>query len=118
MSLTVILEQGTGPADPFVIKQGATSPAIDITLAPVTLDLTGATVRFSMKHRGTGAVAVNRAPALIVTVLPPVVRYVWDAADTAVPGLYDAEVEATLPGGAVEILPGDGFIPVRVFPRV
>lgn len=101
-------------AGAFFIKMGDTSPSLLFDLLPSTVDLTGATVRFSMRTRA-GTVVVSRASAAIVTATgTPRVRYDWQPGNTATPGLHEAEFEVTYAGGAVETFPNFGFIAVQV----
>lgn len=99
----------------FYLKRGDTSPSLLYALAPASTDLTGASVRFSMKSLDADAIKVNRAAAVIVTeTVTPTVRYDWLAADTDEAGTFLAEFEVTYPGGAVETFPNSGFITVRI----
>jgi hypothetical protein len=98
----------------FTLKTGDTSPSITYALLPATVDLTGATVRFSMRTRDDGTVIVNRAAAVIVTATPPVVRYDWQAGNTTLAGRFDAEFEVTYAGGAIETFPNRAFIDVLI----
>lgn len=98
----------------FTIKQNDTGPRLLFALSPSDIDLTGATVRFSMRSRA-GTVRVNRAAAVIVTPTgTPTVAYDWQAADTAVAETCDAEFEVTYSGGTVETFPNSGFIAVVI----
>ena len=99
----------------FYLKRGDTSPSLVYALLPVSVDLTGATVRFSMKSRDSGSVKINRATAVVVTPTgTPTVRYDWQPADVDTVAFYDAEFEVTYQGGAVETFPNVGFIRVAV----
>ena len=99
----------------FYIKRGDTSPSLQFALAPASVDLTGATVRFSMRDRSIGVVTVNRADAVIVTATgSPMVRYDWTSSDTDKEGYYIAEFEVTYPGGAIETFPNVDFIRVQI----
>jgi hypothetical protein len=101
-------------ADVFFIKRGDTSPSLIYALLPVSVDLTGATVRFNMRAR-SGTVVVNRQAAVIVTASgTPTVRYDWQSADVASAGFYEAEFEVTYTGGAIETFPNDSFIGVSI----
>jgi len=102
-------------ANSFTLKRGDTSPSIIFSLAPTSVVLTGATARFSMRSRFTGAIKVNRAVAVVVTATgTPTVRYDWQSADSDTSGSYEAEFEITYAGGAVETFPNSGFIPVEI----
>ncbi len=98
------------------IKQGDTSPRLLFALTPADeINLAGAAVRFNMRSRPAGTVRINRAAAVIVTAAgTPTVAYDWQAGDTAVAELCEAEFEVTYPGGAVETFPNSGFITVVV----
>ncbi len=101
-------------SDTFFIKKGDTSPSLIFALLPASVDLTGATVRFSMRSRA-GTVLINRAAAVIVTATgTPTVRYDWQAGNTDTPGFHEAEFEVSYPGGAVETFPNAGFLGVSI----
>ena len=102
--------------DKFSIKRGDTSPAIRFALSPATNDIAGSTVQFQMRSR-SGVLIVDQ-PASIVTGLPPVVQYAWEALDTDVAGLFDAEFRVTYADGAIETFPNTSFIPVRIMEDV
>ena len=100
----------------FYIKKNDTSPAFQAILKdgagdPINLD--GATVRFHMKTI-SGTTSVVDASASIITASSGVVRYNWDALDTANAGSYQAEFEVTYPDAAVETFPNDGYIRVEI----
>lgn len=107
-------------ADPFRIKQGDTSPSLQYALTPTSVDLTGATVVFSMRPALAGsAVKVNRQAATIVTATgTPTVRYDWAEGDTDTAGVFYGEFEVTYSDDTVETFPNDGFILVSIAPQV
>lgn len=100
----------------FNIKQNDTSPALEATClnedgAPI--DLTGATsVRFHMRN-ATGTVVLDE-DMLVDDATGGIVVYVWDAADTAVVGRFQAEVEITFSNGRVETFPNSGYLEVVI----
>ncbi len=61
-----------------------------------------------------GETAVVDADVSIVTAESGIVQYIWDAADTATVGSYQAEFEVTFAGGAVETFPNNGYIRVEI----
>jgi len=100
----------------FYIKQNDTSPALLATLQDadgIAVNITGAAIRFHMRQIGSTAVDVDAA-AVIVTALDGLVRYDWQAADTATIGSYQAEIEVTYADGTIETFPNDGYIRVEI----
>lgn len=110
----------------FYIKQGNTGPAILKQLldsSGTPLNLTGASVRFSMAtvagvlicSRKVAAVFSGTVPGIgVVTAADGWVRYPWVAADTATAGECNAEFEATLSDGTIESVPNYGYESVIV----
>jgi hypothetical protein len=77
------------------------------------VDITEASVRFHMRPIGSTTVTVDQ-PANIVTALEGIVRYDWQAADTATIGSYQAEFEITYADASIETFPNDGYIRVNI----
>ncbi len=98
--------------DIFSIKRGDTSPAVRYALLPATIDLAGANVQFQMRSRF--GVTIVDLPAVIITDLPPVVQYNWQAIDTATAGQFEAEFRVTYADGAIETFPNTEFIQIRI----
>lgn len=98
----------------FFLKRGDTSPALQYSLLPAPIVLTGATVRFSMRPRGSVTPTINRAVAVIEDALAGIVRYDWQVANTDTPGLYEAEFEVTYADGTVETFPNSDWIIIRI----
>lgn len=98
----------------FFLKRGDTSPALQYSLLPAPIVLTAATVRFSMRPRGSVAPSINRAVAVIEDALAGVVRYDWQVGDTALAGRYEGEFEVTYADGTIETFPNSGFIDIRI----
>lgn len=104
----------------FPLKNKDTGPVIRGTLKNGTgaaIDLTGATVLFSMRSQ-SGATVIEAQPALIVDAEAGVVEYEWTAEDTDDPGIYEAEFRVTLSDGNVETIPNDGYIPIKISERI
>lgn len=100
----------------FYIKQNDTSPYMLATLKDaneVAVDISDATVRFHMRPIGSTTVTVDAA-AVIVDEDNGIVRYEWDAADTATVGSYQAEFEVTYIEGDIETFPNNGYIRVEI----
>ena len=105
------------PEDTFYIKQNDTLQRITRDLrdafgAPV--NLTGATVTFSMRVKPAGAVKVSAATANIVNAGLGRVRYNWVAANTDTSDEYEGEFQVTFSDGTIQTFPNDGYIPVIV----
>lgn len=94
------------------LKKGATLPAAESVLGysdGSVQDLSAATVSFHLRHKTTGA-AVSLAGAVsVVDATAGLVRYNWNAADTAAPGVYEAEWKVVLTNGEVGIFPSRGY---------
>ena len=103
----------------FYLKRGDTSPSLEATLTEfdgtddVAIDLTGASVVFSMTTMG-GTVIVSRKSVAIVTALNGQVRYDWESGDTAMPGTFKAEFEVTLPSGKIVSFPNTESIVIKI----
>jgi hypothetical protein len=94
----------------FRLKRGDTSPALRYALSPA-VNLSGATVVFSMKRLG-GGVVIDRAPASVQPA--STVQYVWGENDTETAGLYLAEFEVLYADESVETFPNAGSIVVYI----
>jgi len=103
-------------AEYFEIKRGDTSPALQVALLPVSVVLTGATVVFSMRARGTSTALIDRQPATIVTATgTPAVAYEWQAGDTdQTPGVYEGEFDVTYADATSETFPAGGYINILI----
>lgn len=101
----------------FKIKQNDTSPTIQATLkdaAGVVVPVTGATIVFNMRPRGSTDPTISRGAGTVVDGAGGVVAYPWQDGDTAITGTYDAEFEVTYSGGGIETFPNDGWIGVKI----
>lgn len=104
----------------FYIKQNDTLPAIVSTLADATytpVNLTGATVTFSMVSQG-GTVVISKKTATVNNAVGGQVQYAWAAGDTATADVYLAEWEVTFAGGGVETFPNDSSLRIQVTAEV
>jgi hypothetical protein len=113
--ITTVEDDGM-PADSFTIKQGDTQPPLirDLKNADGSaIDLTGATVVFTMKRRST--VKINeQACSILSPESDGSVQYDWQTADTDTAGVYQSEFECTLPGGEIITVPNDTHMEVHV----
>jgi len=102
------------PTSTFYIKQGDTAPDIAYTLTPPT-DLTGATIVFNLRLKGSTDLLLDRVPAEIVGApTQGVVKYSWVTGDTDEIGDYDAEFEVTYPDGTIATYPNYKYFPVKI----
>jgi hypothetical protein len=105
----------------FYIKQNDTRPAIAANLTDANaaaVNLTGATVKFSMRVEPAGTVKVSAAAATIDDAEAGQVSYNWTASDTNTADDYEAEFQVTFVGGAVQTFPGRNWIAVHVIDDV
>lgn len=102
-----------GMAD-FTLKQGDLEPAVSKVLG---LDLTGASVVFRMAPTLTRVETFSRA-AVIVDVPTGAVKYVWQAGDTDVPGVFYGEFCIAFAGPRPQTVPGSGYLTIEVQPRL
>jgi hypothetical protein len=98
------------PEQHFYVKQRDTRPKVRATLkdgAGNVVDVTGAAVRFSLRHTSTGSLKVNRQMCATVSGTGGVVEYQWSAAngDTDIPGEYSGEFEVTFSDSTVQTFP-------------
>lgn len=100
----------------FNLKQNDTSPSIQTTLLDgngLAVDITGNLgVTFHMRNE-EGTVIIDTA-ATVVTAGSGIVRYDWDAADTAAAGTFQAEFEVTYSDGKIETFPNASYIEVII----
>ena len=105
------------PEETFYIKQNATASFITRDLkdafgAPV--NVTGATVKFSMRVKPAGTVKVDDQDAVVVTAGTGRVRYEWTAANTNTADEYEGEFQVTYANGKIQTFPNDGHIPIVI----
>ena len=105
-------------ADPtFYIKQNDTRPELDLFLRDDkdrSINITGASVKFSMRNASTNVVKISLAAVTTVSSTAGRVKYSFTAADTDTAGNFDGEFQVTFIGGQVETFPNDGYIKVIV----
>ena len=82
----------------FVISEDARLPALEVQLFDnnVAVDLTGATVTFSMENADTGVLKVNAAAAVLEDATAGKVKYEWAAADVDTPARYHGQFKVTI----------------------
>ena len=105
------------PEETFYIKANDTASFLTRDLkdafgAPV--NVTGASVVFSMRVKPAGTIKVDGEDAVIVTAGTGRVRYEWLAANTDTADEYESEFQVTYANGKIQTFPNDGYIPVVI----
>ena len=101
----------------FYIKQNDTRPLLEVNLrddrdSPV--NITGATVVFSMRNVSDNSVKIDAASATVTSSTGGRVRYTFTATNTNTAGNFDAEFQVTFLDGTIETFPNDGYIKVII----
>jgi 5-hydroxyisourate hydrolase-like protein (transthyretin family) len=105
------------PEEPHFIAQHDTADVIERTLRNafgVAVNLTGATLKFSMRLKPGGAVKISALLGTIVDAVNGRVRYEFVAANTDTSGEYEAEFQVEYSDASIQTFPNDGFIPVSI----
>ena len=105
------------PEEPFFIKQNDTVQALvrdlkDAFGSPV--NITGATVAFSMRVKPAGSVKVNAAAGTVVDGGLGRIRYPFTSSDTDTADTFEAEIQVTYSDGGVQTFPNDGYFDVII----
>ena len=107
------------PEETFYIKQNDTASFITRDLkdafgAPV--NVTGASVVFSMRVKPAGTMKITRETGVIVNAGIGRVRYEWasDGSDTDTADEYEGEFQVTYANGKIQTFPNDGHIPIVI----
>lgn len=103
----------------FYIVEGDTKPDLVKQLLDAdgeAIDVTGATVRFSMSRNGT--VVVDNASCTVDVAGEGRVRYEWETADTASPGACVGEFEVTYAGGGIQTVPNPRKLDIEITEQI
>jgi len=109
------------PADVY-ITQNDTGPALLPTLVDedgTVVDLTGVAdsdVKFHMIDPSSATTKVddNSNTSVLSPVADGKIQYLWQAADTDTPGLFDGEFEITFPGGQIITFPNYRYFTILI----
>jgi hypothetical protein len=83
------------------------------------VDLTGATITFSMKAPGATSAKVDNAAATVIgAATDGQVRYTFEGTDTDTIGPYMAEFKVNFSGGLPERFPNGGWLKVLVLDAI
>ena len=99
------------------IKVGDLAPDLLITVkdaAGAVVNLTSATIVFSMFHKRTSAAKVVAQAATIVVAANGTVKYEWALGDTDTDGEYAGEFDVTPASGDGYRVPTRGFITIII----
>lgn len=102
------------------LKKGDRLPKLQRTLYGadgLALNLTGATVSFSMRPSGSATLKVTDGACVLVDAANGIVRYDWGATDTDTAGTFVGEFRATI-GGLQTTVPGRGIVTVEIADRL
>lgn len=108
----------------FYIKQGDTAPAFSGVVVDdlgAAVNIAGAELRLTLAPVNGGAPVVEGVTVTNAQDAGGATgawSYAWLAGDTATPGYFRAELEVTFDSGAVETFPNDGYLTVKVTPRL
>lgn len=91
----------------FTVWKDNTAPSVTGTISSngTAIDLTGATVTFSMRPAGSSTLKVSAQSATVVSAANGTVRYDWAAGQTDTAGDYRAWWTVTFSGGEVQDSP-------------
>jgi len=103
------------------VKQGDLYPDVETTVqdeANANVDLTGATVKFSMRSsRNPSVAALSLVTATIVDAPTGKISYQWAAGNTDTPGTYEGEFRVTPAAGDPFRVPTEGYIAINIEPK-
>ena len=105
------------PEESHFLKQNDTADYIERTLRNafgVPVNLTGATLVFSMRVKPGGAAKISGAAATLVDAPAGRVRYSFTSSDSDTADEYEGEFQATFSNGDVQTFPNDGHIPIII----
>ncbi|HLA25224.1 MAG TPA: hypothetical protein VJ206_07510 [bacterium] len=112
------------PDPDFYVKQNDTASVLADVLKDedsVAVNLTGATVKFSMQPLAGGAMTIADATATNGDVSEATrgnVSYTWAAVDTDTAGWYLGEWKVTYSGGKIQTFPNGGYILILIEPEL
>ena len=104
-------------AEKFYIKQNDTKPVLRARLldsAGNVVNVTGATVVFSMRTRPGGATKVDKQACTINTAVLGAVQYAISAANTNTADRYEGEFQVTFSDASVQSFPNNTYIDITV----
>ena len=104
-------------AEKFYIKQNDTKPVLRAKLldsAGNVVNITGATVVFSMRVRPGGTTKVDKQACTINTAVLGDIQYAFSAANTNTADRYEGEFQVTYSDSSVQTFPNNTYIDITV----
>lgn len=101
----------------FTLKTGDTAPSLVVTLNDTkgaVIDLTGATVVFTMRRVPTEIPVFSNRSATVLSIPNRLVEYAWQAGDTDTPGHYLGEFKVTYANGKPGRFPSSRYISIEI----
>lgn len=101
----------------FHLKKGDRLPALKVQFLDadgLPINLTGKTVRFSMRLVGSSTPKINNAPATVDNATSGMASYAWQATDVDTPGMYQGEFDVVEADGKVQTVPANGYISIEI----
>jgi hypothetical protein len=102
----------------LTVKRGDLKPVVNATLTDesgTAIDLTGATVTFTLRKLGSvGTPLLNAVAATVVSAASGTVRYTWLATNTDTAGLYLSEWRVTFSDATTQRFPTVGYNTVQI----
>src|SRR5690348_13751737 len=106
----------------LIVKQGDLFPDVITTVKDengVVVDLTAATLTFSMRKSRNPTVKVNAAAGALVDAVNGKISYSWQGTDTDTPGTYEGEFRIVPSGGGDPFkVPTDGYLTIVIEEKV
>lgn len=102
----------------FYIKVGNTAPDLQVELLDDDgdpINISGySSIKFSMRNQKSGTVIVDDAAATEISTNPGIIKYEWEAVDTATAGVYEGEFKVVLISGQIITFPNNGYILILI----
>ena len=105
------------PEDPHYIKQNDTAGSLKRTLVDAfgsPVNLTGATIKFSMRVKPAGTTKISLADATVADGGLGKAQYDFTALNTDTADEFEAEFQVTYSSGKIQTFPNDGYIPIII----
>ena len=105
-----------GPVD-FYVGEGDTKADLQVVLLDgnnTAVDVTSATIVFSMLQLRSKRLLVDRSAVTIVTAASGIVKYLWGATDLDQPGDYEGKFEVVFSDSSIQSFPNNRADRLRI----